>query len=226
MTAFKAILCDLDNTLLDFLTLKKSAVQAALEAMIATGLQTNMTTAKKALDELFIVHGWEHQQIFQLFLEKITGKIDHKILCAGIVAYRREKIKHVRTYPQVIPTLQELRKRGYKLGIVTDASNIQAWIRLHELGLQDMFDTVVTHECTGQKKPHILPFQQALKNLNVEPFEALHIGDWPARDVAGAKTAGLKAALAKYGLSEELKNDNIIPDYILEKFEDILSIAR
>jgi len=224
MSKLKAILFDLDNTLLDFYTLKISAIDAALVAMKNSGLKADLQIVRKELNELFKMHGWEHQQIFQLLLEKI-GESNPKILAAGIVAYRKEKAKHVQTYPQVIPTLNELRKRGYKLGIVTDADTLQGWIRLTELGLENMFDAVVTRDSDGVRKPHALPFQKALAKLNVKPEETLHVGDWPARDIAGAKALGLKTALAKYGMSEILKDDSIIPDFTLNKFEDILEIA-
>lgn len=224
MTQLKAILFDLDNTLLDFYTLKMSAIDAALFAMKNSGLKSNLEVVRKELNALFKMHGWEHQQIFQLLLEKI-GESNPKILAAGIVAYRKEKARHVQTYPQVVPTLNEIKKRGYKVGIVTDADSLQGWIRLTELGLENMFDAVVTRDSDGVRKPHALPFQKALAKLNVKPEETLHVGDWPARDVAGAKALGLKTALAKYGMSEVLKDDSIVPDFVLEKFEDLLEIA-
>lgn len=225
MTKLKAILFDLDNTLLDFYTLKMSAIDAALFAMKNAGLKADMQMVRNELNALFKMHGWEHQQIFQLLLEKI-GESNPKILAAGIVAYRKEKAKHVQTYPQVLPTLKELKKRGYKVGIVTDADALQGWIRLTELGLENMFDVVVTKDSSGIRKPHALPFQRALEQLKVNPSDTLHVGDWPARDIAGAKALGLKTALAKYGMSEILRDDTIIPDFTLNKFEDILEIAR
>jgi putative hydrolase of the HAD superfamily len=220
----KAVLFDLDNTLLDFYTLKMSAIDAALFAMKNAGLKADMQMVRDELNALFKMHGWEHQQIFQLLLDKI-GESNPKILAAGIVAYRKEKMKHVQTYPQVVPTLNEIKKRGYKIGIVTDADSLQGWIRLTELGLENMFDAVVTRDSDGVRKPHALPFQKALAKLNVKPEETLHVGDWPARDIAGAKALGLKTALAKYGMSEILKDDSIVPDFTLNKFEDILEIA-
>lgn len=225
MSKLKAILFDLDNTLLDFYTLKMSAIDAALFAMKNSGLKADMQTVRKELSELFKMHGWEHQQIFQLLLEKI-GESSPRVLAAAIVAYRKEKAKHVQTYPQVVPTLNELRKRGHKLGIVTDADSLQGWIRLTELGLENMFDAVVTKDSSGIRKPNALPFQKALNQLKVKPEETLHVGDWPARDIAGAKALGLKTALAKYGMSEALKDESIVPDYTLNKFEELLEIAR
>lgn len=220
----KAILFDLDNTLLDFYTLKMSAIDAALVAIKNAGLKADMQMVRNELNALFKMHGWEHQQIFQLLLEKI-GEPNPKILAAGIVAYRKEKMKHVQTYPQVVPTLNEIKKRGYKIGIVTDADTLQGWIRLTELGLENMFDAVITRDENGIRKPHALPFQKALEQLKVTPEETLHVGDWPARDVAGAKALGLKTALAKYGMSEMLRDDSIVPDFTLNKFEDLLEIA-
>ena len=49
------------------------------------------------------------------------------------------------------------------------------------------------------RKPSAKPFKMALDVLNVEPEEALMIGDWPERDVVGAKQIGMKTIFARYG---------------------------
>lgn len=220
----KAILFDLDNTLLDFWTLKKSAISAALKAMIKEGLPITYEKGIEALDHMFRQHGLDHQHIFQEFFEHINTPVDNRILAAGVVAYRREKAKHVRTYPGVKETLTELRKRGYKLAIVTDAKSLAGWIRIHELDLAEYFDAVITLDDTGQKKPHELPFKKALEKLGVKASEALHVGDWPERDIAGAKKIGMKTALAEYG-RESNKPIAVEADYNLKKIEDLLLIA-
>lgn len=220
----KAILFDLDNTLLDFKTLKMSAISAALKAMIATGLPITYEKGMEALDLMFRQHGLDHQHIFQDFFTTINFPLDNRMLAAAVVAYRTEKVHHVRTYPGVKETLTELRKRGYKLAIVTDAKALNGWIRLHELGIQNYFDAVITFDDTGQKKPHELPFKKALERLGVTAADALHVGDWPERDIAGAKQLGIKTALAVYGMTPN-KKKTVEADYNLEKIEDLLLIA-
>ena len=72
----KAILFDLDNTLIDFVKLKFYSIDAAIDAMISNGLKMSKKSAEKSLFRLYNKHGIEYQLIFQKFLEESLGKID------------------------------------------------------------------------------------------------------------------------------------------------------
>lgn len=215
----KAVLFDLDNTLIDFLKMKKLASKAAISAMIKAGLKVDKRKAWTTLRDLFREYGIENQQIFNEFLKKLTGKIDIRILAAGVVAYRKTKELSLRPYPNVIPTLSKLRKRGYKLGIVTDAPKFQAWTRLYQLGLEKYFDLVIAFEDTGKKKPSQLPFRTAIRKLRMKPEEIMMVGDSIKRDVDGAKRLGMRTAFAKYGQVWKEKGK---PDFVIYDFSEIL----
>ena len=196
----KAILFDLDNTLIDFLKMKTLSCEEAISAMIGAGLRMEKKKAMKLLFRLYDKHGIEYHEIFQEFLKKTQGRIDWKILSEGIVAYRRIKTSFLEPYPRVVPTLIELRKRGLKLGIVSDAPKLNAWLRLASMGLTEFFDFVITKDdVEGRKKPDMLPFQAAIRKLGVRPEEIVFVGDNPERDILGAKAAGMVTVLAKYG---------------------------
>ena len=62
-----------------------------------------------------------------------------------------------------------------------------------------MFDEVVTFDDTGYHKPAKEPFKKIKKLLNVDFSDCLMVGDWPERDVVGAKKIGMKTAFARYG---------------------------
>ncbi|VVC00183.1 Glyceraldehyde 3-phosphate phosphatase [uncultured archaeon] len=197
--AMKAVLFDLDNTLIDFMHMKKISCEAAISAMVDAGLKMEKQAAYDLLFELYGVHGIEHQEIFQKFLEKATGKVDYKILSRGINAYRKMQAGYLEPYPHVRSTLICLKGKGLKLGIVSDAPKLKAWMRLTEIGLADFFDVVVTLGDTGRRKPHAMPFRAAIRALGMKPEEILFVGDNPMRDIEGAMKIGMKTALAKYG---------------------------
>lgn len=228
----KAILFDMDNTLLDLFKLKQMAVEAAVAAMIDAGLNSPREEIIKTIDDIYIKKGIEHQYVFNDALKKLIEKVDYKILAAGISAYRKIKNAYLDPYPRVIPTLLKLIKKGYKIGIISDAPNLQLWTRLCDTKLQHFFEFVISAEDT-EKKPHSLPFKRALKILDLLPEEVLMVGDSIERDIIGAKKVGMKTALAKYGeinkkiigIEEREKNFDVLPDYILEKFEDLLDIV-
>ena len=188
----KAIIFDLDNTLLDFIKMKQFSVKAAITAMNEAGLAVNEEKAYQDIFDLYIEKGWENQQVFDDYLNQTVGKVSNKILAAGIVSYRRAREATLLVYPNVNKTLIELIKMGIKLAVVSDAPSREAWMRLYYLNLHHVFEPVLTYDDTGVRKPSAKPFKMALDVLNVEPEEALMIGDWPERDVVGAKQIGMK----------------------------------
>ena len=195
----KAIIFDLDNTLLDFMKMKQFAVKAAITAMNEAGLNMDEDQAYKDIFKLYESKGWENQQVFDDFLMQNFGKVSNKILAAGIVSYRRAREATLLVYPNVNKTLIELIKMGIQLAVVSDAPSREAWMRLYYLNLHHVFDPVLTYDDSGAHKPSPKPFEMALDILNVNSDEALMIGDWPDRDVVGASQIGMKTIFARYG---------------------------
>ncbi len=219
----KAVLFDLDNTLIDFLKMKRLSCDAAIDAMIGAGLNVSHEKATKILFGLYDKHGMEDKAIFQKFLKKIAGKVNYKILANGIVSYRRVREGFLEPYPNVDYVLLKLKGMGLKLAIVTDAPRLKAWIRLAAMKLSNYFDVVVAFEDTKQHKPSKMPFQAALKQLKLKPEECLMVGDWPERDIKGAKAIGIKTCFARYG---NLKAKRVNADYEIKNIKELLDIAK
>jgi putative hydrolase of the HAD superfamily len=219
----KAIVFDLDNTLVDFMRMKFRAVEAAVKAMIDAGLDFPYETIRQKIDGIYKEKGIEYQQVFDILLHQLTGRIDHKILSSGIVAYRTAREAELNTYPKVVPTLISLIKSGIKLGVVSDAPAREAWLRLSYIGLHHIFDAVVTFDDTHERKPSPIPFNKILELLNVKPQEALMVGDWAERDVVGAKNIGMKTAFARYGDTFETKEHNA--DYEINDISELTAIV-
>jgi len=195
----KLVIFDLDNTLTDFKRMKESAVGAAVEAMVDAGLRFPPEKIKDKIYEVYDREGIEFQSVFDDILRELIGEVDHKILAAGIVAYRRAREASLVLYPHVRVALFELMKRGIRLAVVSDAPRKEAWLRLCYLQLHHMFDKVLTFDDTGERKPSPTPFQQVLDHFRVRPDEALMVGDWPERDITGAAKLGITTVFARYG---------------------------
>ena len=195
----KAVIFDLDNTLLDFMQMKEYAVKAAIASMIEAGLDIDPDKSYETIIGIYEEEGWENQQVFNDFLNKTIGEVNNKYLAAGIVAYRRAREANLLLYPNVNHTLVELIRRGMKLAVVSDAPSREAWMRIYYLNLHHHFDVVLTFDDTNVRKPSPIPFEMALSQLNIEAEEALMVGDWPERDVVGAKKLGIRTIFARYG---------------------------
>jgi putative hydrolase of the HAD superfamily len=220
----KAIIFDLDNTLMDFMVMKNAAVGAAIIAMQDAGLKISFEDAKSRIDAIYKNQGIEFQTVFDEMLLGLYGKIDHKILSAGIVAYRIEREANLKTYPGVFSTLIELLKMGIKLGIVSDAPSKEAWLRLSHLNLHHIFDVIVTYDEARERKPSPVPFNMALKQLKMKPDECLMIGDWAERDMVGAKVVGMKTVFARYG--DTFNTVNPDSDYDISDIRELIQIIK
>ncbi len=195
----RAVIFDLDNTLVDFMGMKRQAVTAAIHSMIDAGLNLTYAEVEERINAIYKERGIEFQSVFDQLLYDVFQKVDYKILSAGIIAYRRAREAALVPYPHVNMTLVALLKRGIKLAVVSDAPSREAWLRLCYLNFHHVFDSIVTFEDTGERKPSAAPFHRALQLLGVEPREAIMVGDWPERDMVGAAKLGITTVFARYG---------------------------
>ncbi len=195
----KAVIFDLDNTLVDFMGMKRQAISAAIHSMTDAGLRLSPDEIQERIDTIYKERGIEFQNVFDQLLYDVFQKVNYKILSAGIIAYRRAREAALVPYPHVNMTLVALLKRGIKLAVISDAPGREAWLRLCYLNFHHVFDHVITFEDTGERKPSPVPFRRALELLKIEPREAIMVGDWAERDMVGAAQVGMTTVFARYG---------------------------
>jgi putative hydrolase of the HAD superfamily len=219
-----AVIFDLDNTLVDFMAMKRQAIDAAIHAMRDAGLKLSTDEIRKRIDTIYKQRGIEFQSVFDELLYNEFSKIDYKILSAGVIAYRRAREAALVPYPHVYLTLMELTKLHVKLAVVSDAPAKEAWLRLCYLNLHHMFDAVITFEDTGKRKPNPAPFKKALDRLKVKASESLMVGDWAERDVLGAAQVGMKTVFARYGDTFDTQVSNA--DFDVDDVSEVVDIVK
>ena len=219
-----AVIFDLDNTLVDFMSMKRNAIDAGIRAMIDAGLRYGESEIDRAITEIYDEFGIEYQHVFNQLLQQLTGGVDYKILASGIIAYRRAREATLVTYPHVHMTLFKLARMGFKLGVVSDAPPLEAWLRLCYLNLHHIFDAVVTFDDTRKRKPSPEPFEAVLSKLGVSPGEAIMVGDWEERDIYGAANVGMVTAFARYGDTFDTADSRA--DFELADISDIIGILE
>jgi putative hydrolase of the HAD superfamily len=97
-------------------------------------------------------------------------------------------------YADVHDALDGLLERGVRLGVVSNWSDRLPRL-LDGLALTPYFEDVVVSAVVGHTKPERGIFDVALARFGVRPDQALHVGDHPLNDLAGARRAGLAALL-------------------------------
>lgn len=93
----------------------------------------------------------------------------------------------VELFSEVHPTLEALATR-FQLGVITNGN-----ADIRRLGLAEYFRFALCAEDLGIGKPDPRPFREALLRAGVAAEQAVHIGDHPKDDIAGAQAAGLRA---------------------------------
>jgi len=91
--------------------------------------------------------------------------------------------------------LDELKRRGLLVAVISNTEDGRAREALAAAGLAERFDLVVDSHLVGLSKPDPAIFRHALELLNVEPHEAVFVGDSYAHDALAAQAAGLRAVL-------------------------------
>ena len=127
--------------------------------------------------------------------------------------------------PGALKALQELSRMPVKLGIISNTgySSGKAYARLFEaMGIDGLFEVVSLSNDLAMAKPCPEIFCHTLDALGVAPRRALHVGDNPAADVAGAAGVGMKTAWLtgpnRSGLTAQ-------PDYFADDIGEIPAIV-
>ncbi|MEO0073367.1 MAG: HAD-IA family hydrolase [candidate division WOR-3 bacterium] len=220
----RAVVFDVDNTLVDFIKWKYAAVDAAIPAMIDAGLDLSFEQARRKIFDIYDRKGIEYQEVFDDLLQEVLGYIDYRILAAGIVAYRRAREGSLVAYPHVRLALLKLFRMHLKLAVVSQARKLHAGRGRVQLGVDSFFDVVVAFEDTGRRKPAPEPFQKALELLDVRPDEAMMVGDWAERDILGAKEIGMTTVFARYGDTFGTKNSGA--DFEIDDIIQLIPIVE
>lgn len=140
--------------------------------------------------------------------------------------YRKTKGERVVT-DGGIETIQELYRRGYTLGIVSDlvgVHEVDEW--LDRDGLRPYFKTVQQSSICLIRKPHPAIYYYALEETGSDPARTCYVGDNLNRDIVGAKAAGLGMTIGvQYpGKKPQAVTEENKPDRFITHFSQLLDI--
>jgi len=196
----KAVLFDLGLTLIKTASfpeiyrriLARFGVTASLndiaEAQKATANECDIATYDESRRKQFWIN-------YNASLLEKLGIEENTVFLAAQIDELWWKYSNVQVYPDVEPTLFQLRAKGLKLGLVSNGFKKDLKHILGKLNLKKWFDTTVCIESCNCAKPNKEIFLYALDKLDVKPSEALFVGDSVIHDYEGASNVGIKALL-------------------------------
>ena len=148
----------------------------------------------------------------------------------AVLQAKRERMKKclVEVPAEILKTIRELKKRGFKIGLVSNADvcDIAAWA---ESPLSPFFDDAIFSCDVGLLKPDRKIYEMSLHHLGVKAENALFVGDGGSDELFGAKNAGLKTVLTECLLVREKQRRETIlksADFRISHFSQLLDIVQ
>lgn len=193
--AIRAVLIDLDGTLLDTVPDLADAANAMLAELGRLTLPTDT------------IRDFVGKGIPNLVGRCLgyPGESAAPDAVAALAVFKRHYAavngRRTRLYPGVLEGLQAMRAAGLKTACVTNKAGAFTEQLLAATGLDRLLDQTVSGDTLPEKKPHPLPFLHLCERFGIAPDEALVVGD-SRNDVAGARAAGCPVFCVPYGYSE------------------------
>lgn len=198
-----AVFFDLDDTLVDETGLMADCVRQVAEEMqdtypflqpervVRTYLEASVELWKRVTPAqpgvtIPLMRRWTWEDTLRRL--RVRGPVE-----PFLQRYTALRDGQVRPFPDALPTLGELRRRGYRTGLITNGeAALQRW-KLERTGLAGLLDPVITSQELGRSKPDPEVFWEAARRVGVAPEACWMVGDLLHADVAGALSAGMTA---------------------------------
>lgn len=121
---------------------------------------------------------------------------DHEVaMLARIVNSQWTDAGNRTPYPETRIVLESLKRRKYKLGLLTAGAAISYRKTLRKLGLETYFSFVLGEDTVNAPKPDLRAYKRVIDEASCKPNEILFVGDNPTNDYSGPIASGMKAVL-------------------------------
>jgi putative hydrolase of the HAD superfamily len=191
MTAIRAVLFDLDDTLYPERQFVDGGFRAVARFLAGPGGRPEGSL----VDRLWELHQRDGRgRLFDTLLDELGLGDDRDLVPACLLVYRTHATR-LTPFPGVEALLDGLRHRGIRTGIVTDGNAAVQSRKVAGLGdVAARIDVVVLTDALGPgfAKPSPVAFRVAGRLLDVAPRDTIYVGNDPRKDFAGARAAGLR----------------------------------
>ena len=205
---FRAVLFDVDGTLIDTAELIADALEYACRRHLGRTHPREAYYAligKPAMVQMEILGG-----------DRAPEMMDTAI------AYYEEHHEQEQAFPGALDTLARLSEVGIRLALVTSKTRIELNPTLERVPLQRYAFVIITADLTTRPKPFPDPVYLALQTLQIGAHEVLFVGDSPY-DLQSGRAAGVSTGAATWGPHPRPTLEAEGPDYVFSSFRDVLA---
>ncbi|MHA1264850.1 MAG: TIGR02253 family HAD-type hydrolase [Candidatus Helarchaeota archaeon] len=227
----QGIIFDLDDTLYNSTELSAHARRSAIRAMIDLGLPASFDEAYQILSEVVEEYGSNYNYHFDQMLKRLNVEPSRMkiFISAGMIAYHDVKFTNIRPFKDVVPAFIELKKLEIKICLLTDGEALKQYEKILRLRLHDFLDEIIISEEVGIRKPNPKLFQLPLERFNIQPNEAIYVGDNYERDIIPCMRLGIRTALihrgGKYDQTKPVFSQGP-PDFELKDLMELIPILK
>ncbi|GAB6926265.1 HAD family hydrolase [Paenibacillus sp. JCM 10914] len=216
----KAIIFDLDNTLLDRgTTFRRFIDSVVLQYFSHVNNPADMIERIIELDQ----DGYkDKQELFTELLEELPWQTKPGI--AELLDYYAEH--YVKSACLMEGAEEVIRQLGenYKIGLITNGKTHIQYGKIDQLDMRDWFDVILVSEEAGVKKPHAGIFEMAVAQLGISADECLYIGDHPVNDIQGAGGYGMQTIWFEVNQPWH-ENLTVVPKHKITHLRDLIEIC-
>lgn len=213
----KAVLFDLDGTLLDtaadFTTVLNSMLAARdLPLQNYEAVRQNVSNGARAVIKL----GFSQDENTPGFAELLTEFLDH---------YADNLADHTTLFPGMAKVLEDLECWGLKWGVVTNKPARFTLPLLAALNLDKRCGPAICPDHVSRRKPDPEPLLLACEQLDIEPEQAIYVGDH-VRDIEAGRAAAMPTIACRYGyISSDEDIASWQADYIVDQPAELADIV-
>lgn len=187
MEQIKAVIFDLDNTLLD----RTMTFRQFAKGFIAHYFE-HIESTDHLLEQMIVLDEDGYKQKPALFAELLWNRDQNQPLIDELMDYYEQNYVISALLMEQAEEVIHYAKSKYKTGIITNGRNKVQYGKIDHLAIRELFDVIVVSEEAGCKKPDPQIFELTMKRLGVQPEECLFIGDHPINDVEGSYKLGIR----------------------------------
>lgn len=233
MTTLEAVLFDVDDTLFSTTRFARAARRNAVRAMIDAGLNLPEDEVFKELEEVIREFGSNHEHHYDKLLMRLPPEALEAgnpvlVVASGVVGYHDTKFRELEPFDDVKPFLRALADAGVRAGVVTHGRTAKQAEKLIRLGLLELLDprAVLISDQVGISKPNPKLYALALHIMELEPAQAMYVGDNLRNDVAPPLSLGMPAVWARRGAREQRGVDDVTPTHTVDDFRELGEVLR
>ncbi|HOV80832.1 MAG TPA: HAD-IA family hydrolase [Bacillota bacterium] len=205
--------------------MRTKAVLFDLDGTLADSLPLIIRTYRKVFDEMNLP--WGNGDVIKMIglplktiCRRFAGEKQDLFEDLYQLYYHRDHDLYIRLFPGTAAMLDELKKLGIRLGIVTSKGRPGTLRTVDFTGIGRYMDVIVTAHDVSKHKPHPEPLQKALNLLGTGPEESVYVGD-SIYDIITGRNAGTRTIGVTWGLGggDELKS--LRPDGLVGNWSEL-----